>query len=85
MMSLVRDIIFKCIVSKNAAIFAKKMWAFALLKLLTFLSAKNISTGDFRCSRRLYKSLTKDIVKLKIPYFFGHKTEFFPSKTITKV
>ena len=48
------------------------MWgAFAVQKLLTFFSAKNISTLDFRRTRRLNESLTNDFVKLTMLWTTG--------------
>ena len=53
------------------------MWgAFALQKLLTFFSAKNISTLDFRRTRRLNESLTNDFVKLTMLWTTGPWTNF---------
>ena len=53
---------FKHIIHKNTAIFAKAPLIF---------SAKNISTLDFRRTRRLNESLTNDFVKLTMLWTTG--------------
>ena len=58
---------------KTLPFFAEKMWA--VQKLLTFFSAKNISTLDFRRTRRLNESLTNDFVKLTMLWTTGPRMQ----------
>ena len=56
---------------QNAAIFAKLMRSFSSPLIL---SAKNISTLHIMYTRRLYKSLTNDFVKLMMLWAWLFKT-----------